>query len=411
MSDTETWVITGRDPVRWTIPMTVANHRKEGGVKLVDIIHAIPLNSQQQAALENFMSVQVVFSRDGKWFAIPEHELERYAKKVEGDPAYHFSWALPRQADKPEHKPERRIERDDFLQFMFNRGVGENRDHTDILWYQFCKGALDWMTNHRRPIDMHFITLHPLPYRANWKAVLTGRFPKLWRTIGRMTGAKREAFLCESGFLDEMLSLDLLAYNLTEDYVYRHVDVEHKSDWWRAVRKAELQSRDKNGLFGYAKRTMDAIKRSIPTAIKIFGSYVAQVARPCATVREGSDWGEFRFVPHIPKGGMRPTPPVVNDLNAVVLNKLPDYTKPRDPEDVRYADEGVPTVPYLRSSYEDVRKGGGDVPKPENDQSGAAGVPVLPSDEELDESELLGLDENERSNGVADGIEQPTGGT
>lgn len=357
--DHELWVINGRHPVLWTIPFVVVWPRDKDYAHLTA---AVSLMAKHRAAVDQVLKLAGEKLEDG--WGIERDKLEAIGRKTEGgDPDLYFSWSLPRQSDLPHNHPERRQDRDEFIDALFAAGVGASRDELHYFWNQFCKHAQDWLIRKEKPVDMYFIKLHPTPYRANWKEILCSRFPKIWRAAGTKRDAKREWLLIESGFMDELLSLDLLAMNTKDEFCYRRVEVEYCPQWWKSVKLVECARIAKKNVYGYASSVMDSVKRALPSMLRVYGNYLAQIARPCVAHREGERYGDYQFVPFTPKGCLRPAPVVPDALPPVIPNKPPAFTPGSAAARFFVPYEQMSAVPIVQPRAKDVRKKGGDIPQ------------------------------------------------
>lgn len=363
MMDKELWVLSGRSPVLWTIPFYVAYD--SNGLAVME--SAMSLTLRQREAVAERLSL-IGERKDGFWH-VKRTDLEQAGTiTAGGDPELYFSWSLPRpQDEKPDPDKDQRSE---FLDALFMAGVGKSRGELEYYWNQFCRHMLDWLLNKQKPVDLYFLKLHPTPYRANWKQILCGRYPKLWRTVGQKSGAMRDLILDQSGFREHLLCLDLLAWNMRDGICYRHVEVEHCKGWWSNVRNTERARMINAGVFGYAKNVTDCLKRNLAASLRIYGAYLAQIARPSVAHVEGDAYGEYRFVPNVPRGHTRPYPPRTVLQDGVFSSKIPDFVPARQPADEDGEKSVLLKMPVVQRPDEDLRDGGGDVPAPEGTATG-----------------------------------------
>lgn len=350
---------------------------------------ATPLMVKQQKAVEHVLN-QAGEPYRGMW-RIRRTHLEQIGEVTTGgDPENYFAWERPKMSQLPEFQPERRLERDEFLDAIYAAGVGKNRTEVEYWWNQFCKHALDWLVNKDKPVDMYFIRLHNSGYRANWKAVLLGRFPKLGQLLSHTLGKDQHYFAHKSGLLDQMTCLDLLAMNRERGVCYRMVEVEHRPQWWKNILRVEKTRHRRLGSAGYAKYFLESIRSKLGTNLRLYVEFLSNVARPSAADVECGLAGEFRLVPHLSRSdGVRPLPRKTVLVPIVVPNDPPTYSPPSDTKQVYPPDAVVSEVPSFQSNPENVRKSRGVLSQPDNAGPGTKRVLVRDVTEEPDGSQLL----------------------
>ncbi len=356
----ELWLICGREPVMFRIPYFVVWDDNKG--KLVE---AVILRPNERAAAGSILGLHGQF-KDRHWW-VSRDKLERIASKTPGgDPESYLTWGQPRPEDKRPN-PEK-LERNEFIESLYQAGVGKSVEELTYYWHEFCQHAAHWMINKEKPVDMYFIRLHNCPYRANWKTLLTQRFHKLGPIMHRKSGPALDYVLHKSGFMEELLSLDLLAFCRQKGTVYRTVEVEHRQTWWKLVRKAEATRLLRKGPYNYAEYFSDSIKRWIPGALKVYLSWLAQIARPCVDAVEGGRDGRVRLVPNNLAGELRLTHRQHRSIPPVVPNRLPRYKVARRDIFVFAPDGSLPQMPAVQPETQDVRDNAVEGQKPVVDQ-------------------------------------------
>lgn len=373
----ELWIIKGRSPVLWTMPFSVT---WEG--QWAELDYAVPMLKRQREAVSERISLFA--KRDpvkGVWM-MKRADLETCGNITPGgDPELYYSWALPRKEQEVKNPDDESL--NEFLDTLFMAGVGKSRAELEYYWNQFCRHILDTLLNKQKPVDLYFMKLHPTPYRENWKHVLTSRYPKLWRVAGPQAAQKRTLTLLNSGFMDELLSLDLLAYNPKEQYCYRRVEVEYGTYWWKNVRTIEKARMAKLGVWQYARNVTDCLKRGLESTVRIYGAYLAQIARPSVAAVEGESFGDYRFVPNIPDGRVQAIAPRVVPTGSVVPVKIPDFTPPRDDQTVSVENVPVSPLPLVQPPAKELWNGGNHLSQSDGRDNEAQGLHVLPPDEKL----------------------------
>lgn len=360
----ELWVFRGKKPVEWTVPFYVVR-RDDSDVMLVN---AVPLSGRQHAAVTEYLSDLGKGDGTGRWQLHPSL-LAQVAQQLDNatPPETVVFWGD--EGAPPKVVPKEAIstgdpEMDEFLQDMCERGMGP----MPVLvqwWLAFCQQAQHWLINKEKPVSMRFIKLHASPYRRNWMFVVLSRFPRFWRSITFLNKSARNMELEKSGFVDELLCLDLLAMHKRTGLIYRYVEVEHTKQWYKEIRRVETERFRILGWIGYARHTMASVRRRLATSIRLYAGWLADLACPSAQDVECNALGEFRIAPHIP-----PSPVSAHGLRtyfvpSVVPTKYPSCGIPSHAaRDLYQTTEPLPDeLSVIQSRERDVRNGRTILPK------------------------------------------------
>lgn len=354
----ELWIIRGNKPVLWTMPFWLVWDTEE-----------VEATIYCSLVLPSFMTDPVTEllatcarPYNGMWRILKE-DLERIAYKVDPpvNAPFYFSWERTKEYQKPVYRPEDVAELNDSIDAMYQRGVGNSREEVAYWWRQISNHFFDWIIMKEKPVDLGFIKLHPTHYRQNWKSVLLGRFPKLGLATNKFTKPELDYIMHATGFTEMLLSLDLLAMNPTKHYLYRSVEVELTKTWYKAVYDVEMARKKRLGVFIYASRCMDSVKRSLPAMQRIYRQWLAHIARPTAKDIPGRRFGSMRMVPY--QGDARRSDFVSTGvLHPVVPNKMPSFKPASLPNSVFAPAENLPKLPNLQPDGTLLRKHRGDVP-------------------------------------------------
>ncbi len=315
---------------------------------------AVVLRNCESVAVCRVLGLHGKYYSQEKAWRVSRDNWRRIAQTTRGgDPETYISWGKPRP---PEHKPmEGRLDRNEFVEWLHNAGVGKSVEEVSYFYKEICHGIADYLINKEKPVDMYFIKLHNCPFRANWKYLLLQRYRKLGIALHRKSGVEFDWVLHKSGFMEEFLSLDLIAFCKQQQTCFRTVEVEHLKPWWKIVRKAEGARKTLKGPYQYAQYFSDSIKRFIPSAVRLYMSFLAQVAKPCVAPVEGGHDGRFRYL-QAKQGRLLPSLKKYCALPAVISKRLPAYQGADDIDsDVFAANGGVPEVLPVQPTAQDVR--------------------------------------------------------
>lgn len=364
----ELWVVEGRKPVLWTMPIYVAWKTANEGVA----ISALPqLNHKQRDALRKHMSE---YGREfnGGWLVF-KHELARTARPVTpgSDPECLFSWHLPRLQDSPEHLTEERIERSDFLDSLHQSGtVPLDRAQLEYVWRQFCVHIGEWLMIREKPIDFYLFTLHSSPYRSDWKRIVR-------EDIAAET--TRAAIYQQGSNFDLrefLMQPKLFAYHPTRNICLRRVEVEHKKAWWKQQIKIETAKLKHLTPVAYARQFFDFCHRCLQCSMRLFAAFMVEDKTPAPNDVAGDMAGTFYFVPS------RPAKAVLRSLLGYSITPRASLSaKPKAQEAgaaqaVSATNGGVSAVPDISPKAQDVRDTGSDVSQSADRKDRTDGVHV-----------------------------------
>lgn len=155
------------------------------------------------------------------------------------------------------------------------------------------------------------------------------------------------------------------------------------------------------GAFGYARSTMESVKRGLPVALRMYGAYLAYIALPSASYVEGERSGDYQLVAHVPRNRLRPQPAATDDITAVVSAKEPAFTESREPQGLPESNGELQELPDIQSTDEDVRSRWRQVLRTTDQVEETDRLSLLSPREEPNFDKLLAV----RSNGA--GMEKP----
>lgn len=355
--ETEMWVIEGRQPVLWTIPVFVKWNNDDEG----EMFYAVSYLLQKQlgALTERLKDHARPFN--GMWI-ISRHALKRIARLTPGgDPECYFSWHLSREGDQPKYKPETRVERDEFLDSLFQSGAtGLDRATLEFVWRQFCLHMGNWLINREKSIDFYFFTIHPMPYRSNWKDRMLDEFT---RRFAAHAMSRQATELKQIDVREMLLDPSLLAMNESYGICYRRLEVEHKKAWWKNVIRSERYKLSKLGPHEYAFDFTGFCIRCIERSKRLFFSFLSENNRPAPVDVPGDVAGTFRLVSPRATGQVHNSLLGYHPSAAAIADKVEETCVEKA---LPSTNGSVPEVRPVQPETQDVRDADGHVHEPEN---------------------------------------------
>lgn len=259
------WMIQGRVPVRFTVPM----HSKDVECGEVECWLGLVVPPQIQNAVGELMQ-QHGRSFNGMW-RLAACELPKIGLPVEEgrDPFECFSWDRPTGPARTYEDPGKEWDRKDFIDALYTRCLSEDRFKLEWYWTQFCQHALDWLINKERELDMGFCRIIPSPYRSDWLLTWTRRGMK-----------PSKAFLDFDG---------------TAGVCRRKLYVLERIAWGHAVRVAETFRLSCLGPDRYCQSIFDSMRRMRSAMIRLYGKFVMEAHHSRPRIFKGDGPGLHRL--------------------------------------------------------------------------------------------------------------------
>lgn len=274
-------------------------------------------------------------------------------------------WAPP--AKKVTLSKERDPDTDAMLAKLVEAGYFKSIEQADALFRVFRKAMLDQLLNQKKPIDLGFAKLWPVPYRPNWKEVLRNQEPT------------------ENRFEDPSLLMmfkKILPYKdrVQDTRKYVHVigwtiEVEYSSVWWKMSHAVETQvfklMRFKKGN-KYGLVVLETMRTFKATGERLYRQFLEACGRPIANFCVVRATGNPIAVWSAPKPEEPSDSDWADNLEAELLGEAPvdrHYTAvvPRPWHSVCEALEvpgesgDVPALPVVESDRGNLRDEGGDL--------------------------------------------------
>lgn len=355
----ELWVIEGRRPVLWTIPCYVSWRPSGDGVMCYAMAQ---IGTPQIMALREHMRY---YGREfnGGWI-VSRHELVRTGKSVQPgtNPEAYFSWHLPRLADMPEHHTQQREERNDFLDSVYlSQSTGLDRTQLEYVWRQFCTQIGEWIINREKPVDFYFFTLHPSPYRENWKTVLLTDFAA--RTSKAMFRGNGDA-LKNMDVRQMFLQSKLLATH--RDLCLRRIELEHKPAWWKHQIKTERHRYRTLGAYQYANEFLNFCIRCLDRSKRLFSTFIQEDNAPAPSDVPGDVAGHFRFVSPKKSEELSQSFLCHSAAPAAIAAPASEAKEAGEPQSLPGTNGALPALRDIQPETQDVRQQGEHVPESSN---------------------------------------------
>lgn len=381
------------------IPVFVVFYRAEKK-EFAKIAPAIGLYPEQATRLEyHFVTVNEWKRRD--IFLIQRKHLSKLTETVSGiTPAYYYRWPgkdfpMP-SADKLKVNGEEiqpiPDDAEDFLDYVHKKR-GIDRNVLRLAWTAVSKEAASWLLKRKKPINLGFVNIFAVPYRANWKEILLARFPNaLWwfRHNVNKEGVFHDQ-LAQADFEHKLADLTLMAIHNRDHYIHWTMEAVPSKDWEEDVAELERE-RKSGGNTAYVRHHEKTLADLLPRTLEVFTRYVEKTCRPFPQICNGSVDGSKKFIPYrgktdnIPQFGKSIRVSIVTNDGPAKLGSSREF-QPIQPAVV----PGMQRLPRLLPATNDVREPveRREVDKPANGPVGAGWLHVSPTAEAPDTGESM----------------------
>lgn len=386
ISDRELWICEGGD---FKIPLFVDRYKAEGEphAEWLYVQPAVGLNKRQFDALCQLVRPAADHSGQSEearfWFQ--EMHLRTVAKPVYGTtPAYWFQWGDERHTSyaplpeipQPEAQEELSKEAAKFVDFLVKKSAVLDRTQVKLAMREIGRAGLEWLLHERKPIDLGWATIYPLPYRANWKEIIFGNLlPK--KDNRPPSGETERAKWAEEHLVPHLFDTLLLAVNREEHYFYPRLELVLNKHFWNYAREIERERRRIHGPAGYVKDHIRQVKaRCVRWATEAFAAWRQETTRAAGAVDENYTGSGQRVVPNRKPNRIVAEAPQNPRLDIVVEDEdMVHTTSPK--RELEEKVKGLRKMPMLPPAASDVRPAGQEVGESANDGGGADGLSLL----------------------------------
>lgn len=398
--DVELWFAQA-DDCTWRLPLHVEwKEDQRTGKKYGLVLPGVCFYHVQNLAIQSVLGPHSLEQWPSKWL-LPQNVLEAVLHKAPGIHAtFYYLWPngthppLP----SPHHPlnlptpaapvPRRSEQYRSFAEFVAKER-GLPADVVLVVLTAVAQVGARWLLD-RQSIDLGFVKLVALPFRVNWKEIISFKCRpwKLSNIMGRRK-ADRRVILDQLGFPGIACSPHNIGLPNRPGAFLRRLDytieaIPHQS-FEAAVEVAEKE-RMRLGRTGYVAQYEDAVEKLYDNIIDSLAHYTRKVHSAWATVREVRCSGVLSFLP-VSRHAVK--------VRGVPLSKLPVHLCPpdsdfsvlaekkgaSDPGLVQAQDAEVLKMSALPPADDDVRERPGYTDLDESRSIGAVGLPVLDAGE------------------------------
>lgn len=360
---------------------------RSGKSEFVKIAPAVGLYPEQASRLEYHFAIHNEWKKRDT-FLIQRRHLGNLTDTVSGiTPSYYYRWpgkSAPVLAGEKLRVNGEEIQpipddAESFLEYVHKKR-GIDRNVLRLAWSAISKEAATWLLKKRKPINLGFVNLYAVPYRANWKEILLAKFPNaLWwfkNNVNRE--GKFNDQLAQANFQHELTDLCLMAIHGRDHYVYWTMEAVPSEQWESDVAELEL-ARKSGGNTAYVKHHEKTVADLLPRILEVFTAYVQKTCRAFPKICGGTLDGSQKLVPYRGSGDRLPSFGKNIPVRIVTPDGPPKLGQSSQFEVIQPAFvKGLQNLPRLLPATDDVREPveRREVDKQTNGTGGNGGVPL-----------------------------------
>lgn len=373
--DVELWLASGED---WQLPLFANPKTVEGtGQPMYYCVPAVPNIQPHHHIALNTHFAPYRLNVDAAFWVVNRSTLPDICVKAPGiTPGYYVTWngerapiqrEMPTDTELVDHNERPNADGERFIEFFLRRSGMFERGVMRLFWREFRRVAMLWLGVERQPLDLGFVKIVPVPWRANWKEITLARHPKLPAIFARTTGAQRQALLVFYRVYDTLTHLILSAVH--ERCVHWTLELLVDPSMRTLLLRNERDIHKTVGSEAYAGRIFEQMRSHQNYGLALLAQYIYQTRMPCGSKREGASGRGPTIVAHLPEGTIRAVAPTIPKVFAVAASQWQELAGP-EPDDtckvVEVQVEGMPQMSAVQPQLEDVRHTGNDDDQPGN---------------------------------------------
>lgn len=309
--DTELWYAEGRD-ASWSFPLWVKWGRAKDGKLYALIEPALVPYSKQGLYLKALFESHNLIERDNLWMVKAE-VVPALLKKAPGvTPRFYYKWESDdhRKAPPPGPIPPMKV-RHNARQPWQGKRFGGDKEYVSLIAEAagvstsvvkvvldgLSRAAVEILVDRRGVLDLGFVKLVALPYRANWKEIAAFKLRKSKKTEVLREGT-REA-LAEAEIPEMLCSPHNIGMRRRSESELGHLDYTVEAipmkSFETALRKRESQ-KTASGRTAYVRFFETTVEKLYDEILEILQTYLKKTHYPFAKVCESGSSGSLRFV-------------------------------------------------------------------------------------------------------------------
>lgn len=313
VGDVELWYAQA-DDMSWRLPLHVEWKMTPEGHTYGLVVPGVCFYQIQLLAVQAILGAHSMEKRKDRWL-VQKPLINALLIKAPGIHAeFYYHWpggthppipspyhpvAMPQLEQKPD--PRRTKEYEPFGQYI-SKECGIPADVVVIVMTAIRSVGARWLLEHRQALDLGWVRLIALPFRANWKDIVLFK-TKSWkmRSIFKQTKRIRNAILHKLGFERTICSLHNVALctqraNAANRVGYT-VEAVTSDAFEKTADTVENHRMMDAGRSGYVTHFEEAVEHFYDDILEALAGYLQKIHTAWGSVSAGSGTGVLSFVP------------------------------------------------------------------------------------------------------------------
>lgn len=366
LGDRELWLVKRG---HWCLPVyvTTCKDEKADTIYCMVVPCLMPTLSQHEALTKVFANYSVSDTKD-KWI-IPVACVAGLMEKAPGiTPEFYCVWGENGEASDvtemvdsvtvPLKDGEESKAVDDFIRYVFQGQPEWTMGQLCSMWNIFQIYGASWIYEKGKTLDMGFVKLDALPYRANWKQIFLARFPAIARWC-RLDKTKRQAkFEMDEDISRFIRGSWMVEIDRKDWFVHWTIDARPTAAWNTYVNDNERKRYRQLSKYAYSAWWRSKINKLEARIYDIFSEFVLATAAPCAGVAARDNLGRRFLCPNVPVGRVLPKGEPGYRTSVVSCDPSTEAPSLGELAEVCGKVESLPTMRNVQPEDENVRNGG-----------------------------------------------------
>jgi len=386
IGDVELWYAEG-DDMSWRLPVLVEWKEAPDKKRYALITPGVCFYQSQLMIMHTLLRVHSMDQQLNSWL-VPERTVAAVLLKAPGiNPPWYYKWpdgnmpVIPTPAfpSLRKSKPPTRID----ANRTFAEHISKERhlplDVVMVVLTAIGQLAPRWLLD-RKIIDLGFAKLGAIPFRPNWKEIITFKC-KPWKLLDvlKWDTDRRDATLEQNGFDQVACSAHNIGLKRGTHRLEYTIEAIPSQAFEKEADSVELE-RMRPGPGSYVKLYETAVEELYGYIIDALTHYAKKVAAPWSIVREVGMGSHLAFLP-TQRGSNKVRGVPLSDLPTHIVPPASTFSVLKDGESagvlVQAQDAEVPEMPPVLPPTDDMRGSDVDRHMGQPGDQGTNGMPML----------------------------------
>lgn len=294
--DVQLWVVKEQG---WEIPVLATPCKiTETGDAVWQVLPAIAMPAKPTTKLAAILGNLTIIIASS-YYLLADDDLKKIARKAEGiTPERYYRTPETEKSKLPGGNAMSGIEvaesvmsdeANRFANFLANRTALVRAGVVRSVLKMIAIYGSEWMIERGEPIDLGFAKVNAYPFRRHWKEIFAGKFGTAWlanvhtHRDGGLLKAMDDLHMTSEFYSGDMIALE------KGGTIRWSLDISQSKDFDKLAAECERSVKSQVRNEEYARRWIERVRVRINDASASLVSWVADLAKPCASVHPSVD--------------------------------------------------------------------------------------------------------------------------